>query len=210
MKTIQTLMIIVGGAVSVLGQGQVDFRNGGVTFPTVADRRVYLGPIGSSGGGGCGPLVGTNYVAALFYAPGANVNFDSLTSGTQAGALATFRQPTTAQPGTWLNPVPVGNYRVLDGVDVGQTATLQIRVWDITKYATYLDAFAAGGMHIRSVPFNYTVPPAVARPDAYYMDNLRAFASLECPEPSAPVLLALGAFTWLWLRKKRQGTNKAA
>ena len=199
MKRILTLMLMVGCAVSVLGQGVVDFRNGGVTFRTVADRRVY----GFNAATGCGPLVGTNYVAGLFYVAGANADLYPPTSGTQAGALAHFRSPTTSQPGIWLNPVEVGNNRVLDGVEVGQVATLQVRVWDITKYASYLDAYVHGE-YTASAPFLYTVPGPLSRPDAFYMDNLRAFATASCPEPSAPVLLALGAFTWLWLRKKKR------
>ncbi len=202
MKIVQVLIIIVGSAASVVAQGRVDFRNGGVTFSTVADRRVY----GFNAASGCGPLVGTNYVAGLFYVAGANADLYPPTSGTQAGALAHFRSPTTSSPGIWLNPVEVGNNRILDGVDVGQVATLQVRVWDITKYATYLDAFAHGE-YTASAPFLYTVPQPLSFPDAYYMDNLRAFAALSSPEPSAPIFLALGAVAWLWLRMRRQGKD---
>ena len=202
MNALQTFVIILVATASALGQGTVDFRNGGVSFPTVADRRVY-GPVP---GGGCGPLVGTNYVAGLFYVPGANANIYDPTLGTQAGELARFRAPTTAAPGLWLNPVAVGNTRVLDGVTFGQTATLQVRVWDITRYPTYQAAFAAGSYAV-SAPFNYTVPSADnIDPSKYYMDNLRAFGPpLEAcvPEPTTVSLLALGGLAWLWLRRKR-------
>src|SRR5881397_2038218 len=55
MNPLQTIIIILAATASALGQGIVDFRNGGVSFPTPADRRVYGAP--------CVPLVGTNYVA---------------------------------------------------------------------------------------------------------------------------------------------------
>src|SRR5438552_17192254 len=100
--------------------------------------------------------------------------------------------PTTSRPGIWLNDLEVGDNRILDGVGVGQVATLQVRVWDITKYATYLDAFAHGE-YTASAPFLYMVPGAVGSPFAFYVDNLRAFGGLDCPEPSTPMLLALGA-----------------
>ena len=196
MQTILTMLIIVSGVVCAQGQGTVDFRNGGITFRTVADRRVYVGA-------GCSvPLVGTNYVAGLYYMAGANAPIDAPTAGTQAGALAHFRQPTTTRPGIWLNPTDVGNTRILDGVIFGQTATIQIRVWDSSKYSSYADAFAHGASGA-SAPFNYTVPqPGDLSPDAYYMDNLRAFGGFPCPEPSTAALLAVSAIAWLWLRRK--------
>src|ERR1041385_7408141 len=104
--------------VSGWSQGTIDFRNGGVTFKTVADRFVYLGTVGAP----ANLLKGTNYVAGLYYMAGANAAIDSPTAGTQAGALAAFRGLTTASPGLWLNPTAIGNTRVLDGVTFNQTA----------------------------------------------------------------------------------------
>src|SRR6266496_3892089 len=64
MRTILPLIIILGGLCSAVAQGNVIFVNGFAVFRTVADRRVY--------GPDCAPLVGTNYVAGLFYLPGAD------------------------------------------------------------------------------------------------------------------------------------------
>jgi hypothetical protein len=60
---------------------------------------------------------------------------------------------------------------------VGQVATLQVRVWNSAKYASFQEAFAAGEFSA-SDPFTYTVPPAGARVTDYYIDNLRAFPNL--------------------------------
>ncbi len=199
MRAILTLMIILAGLCSALAQGSVIFVNGFAVFPTVADRRVY--------GPDCAPLVGTNYVAGLFYLPGADQDFSGSTAGTQAGPLATFRPPTTALPGVWLNPITAGNPRVLEGVVPGSTATLQVRVWDITQFSSWDAALHGDGFHLASAPFNYTVP-YTGEPIDYYMDNLRAFGPASCPEPSVPALLGLGALAWLWLRQKGQGRGR--
>jgi len=172
-----------------LGQGLVDFRNGGVTFPTVADRKVYAGPNN--------PLTGVNFVAGLWYLPGADRGSEIFSVGNQAGRTFNFRPPTTTLPGTWV----VGSASplfVLNSVAIGDSATLQVRVWDGAKYASFNQA-VAGGEYGMSAPFNYTVPPTGSTPDKYYMDNLRAFGA---PEPSTWALAALGAFGLWWWRRK--------
>ena len=182
--------------VSGWAQGTIDFRNGGVTFKTVEDRKVYLGTVGNGLG-----LVGTNYVAALYYVVGANAVINGPTLGIQAGEVARFRPVTTSSQGTWLNPTAIGNTRVLAGVSFLQPATIQIRVWDSTKYSSYAAAFAAGE-YGASTPFNYTVP---AEGDLllsdYYLNDLRAFAVV--PEPSIIALGALGVASLLFLRRRK-------
>jgi hypothetical protein len=168
--------------------GAVDFRNTGVSFPTPADRRVYA-PDHT-------PLVGTNYLAQLYYLPGANRQ-DILTVGLAvADPPVAFRLPTTVVPGTWFT----GNrtfYRVLTGVELNQTATLQVRVWDITYGATFEEAVGKGNWGV-SDPFNFLLPDASSGPAAHYMDNLRAFTLV--PEPAWGDLLALMGLGWFMLR----------
>ena len=43
MKKLIAVAVLGLTAVSGWAQGTVDFRNGGITFPTDADRRVYFG-----------------------------------------------------------------------------------------------------------------------------------------------------------------------
>lgn len=196
MKPTLACLVTLGclSAVSSLAQGTIDFRNTGVTFKFAADRLVYADPITRRG------LVGTNYAAGLFYLPGGGREM-SAGSGIQAGALAFFRQPTTTSPGTWLNPLAVGNNRILDGVPIGATATIQVRVWDITKYQSFAQAFA-GGEYGWSLPFDYTVPAAGSAPDAYYLNDLR-FPILMVPEPSTIALGILGGVCLLYIRRRR-------
>jgi hypothetical protein len=180
-------------------QGTIDFRNGGVTFPAPAgiDRLVYLGSIDPAN-----RLTGVNYAAGLFYVAGTDVgSILSPTAGTQAGALAPFRVSTTASPGTWLNPTAVGNTRVLDGVGIGGSAVIQIRVWDTTKFASYAAAFQAN-QYGASTPFVYVVPAAGSPADAYYLTQLRAF-TVSVPEPSTIALGVLGLGSLLLFRRKK-------
>jgi hypothetical protein len=156
MKKLFAAAILALSVSSGWAQGTILFQNTGVTFLTTHDKRVYNVD-------GVTPLAGTNYVAALFYLPGAN-NQGILTGGELAlgvnSGLAPFRQLTTTSPGYWLNTAAVGNARTLVGILAEQTATVQVRVWDITRFATYGDARAGGGITGASAPWNYTVPAA--------------------------------------------------
>jgi len=178
-------------AVSSWAQGTVDFRNGGITFGTTADRFVYKGSVGGT------KLVGTNYVAGLYF----GAPTDAGTGGTFAGRTVAFRPTTTASPGLWAVPNPTAV--TLNGVDVGGSTTLQVRVWDSTKFSTFEAAVAGQGEVGFSAPFAYTVPGAGSTPDKYYMDGLRAFAVNPVPEPSTIALGVLGVAGLLALRRRK-------
>jgi len=218
MKTFYAVGVLAMAAASAWAQGTVTFQNGGLTFPTSANRYVYaFGPVGPGDATDAARrLVGTNFCAGLWYVQGAGNGaqlangrggVQALNSITTSSSLFNFRVPTTADAnkGTWL---PVGgNSFVLAGVEAGQSATLQVRVWDWTTYgrseAGYLAALAAGDRVGWSTPFDYTVPAPGSTPDKYYMDNFRAMASPTIPEPSTLVLGALCAGSILvWRRRK--------
>lgn len=178
MKTQITLAVLSLTLVSGWGQGEVDFRNSGITFRTQADRYVYRDQVGGE------RLVGTNYVAGLWFVPGNDpAAVDGRISperGRQAGRLFSFRAQFTADvnKGTWVVPAGAHPLFTLDGVGYGEVATLQVRVWDSVRYASFQAAFAAGEFSV-SEPFSHTAPFPGWTPDETYMDNLRAF-----PNPS--------------------------
>jgi hypothetical protein len=176
MKTCLGFATPLLASLPVWSQGTVVFNNGGITFPTAANRYVYSGTvIGSRDDTDTSQrLVGTNGEAGLWYVLGAenSARLSGGLGGTQAGSIFTFRQPTTRFPGTWLL---AGNICLaLDGVAVGESATLQVRVWDSMKNPSYAAAREIWDVNI-AAPFNYTVPQPSSTPLAYYMDNLRAF-----------------------------------
>jgi hypothetical protein len=194
MKMYALLLVTFGLALTALSQGTVDFRNGGITFPTVADRLIYFDRPGGT------KVVGTNYGAALWYVPGTSGEaLWNFTGGRQAGDPFPFRVPTTSLPGTWLVPLGRSSLLTLEGVPIGATATLQVRAWEFARYPTFLDAFRAGAFGV-SGSFLYTVPEAGSTPDKYYMDNFRAWAAI--PEPSVLGLGALGLVGLLWWRRR--------
>jgi hypothetical protein len=157
------LRVIIPGACALahaaIGQ-TVDFNNAR-TFLTVADRRVYT-PVGV-------PLVGTNFVAQLWY--GANA-----LSLQPAGAPVPFRNvpPTDPLAGTWL-----GATRVLTGFTGGDTVVLRVRVWDSNTGATWETASAS----MQSPTFNYTIPIAPAAPSDYFIENFPGIRPLTFPNP---------------------------
>jgi hypothetical protein len=181
MKTLLTISLMAV-AHSAWAQGEVDFRNGGITFATVADRKVYRDYVGGQ------PLTGTNYVAGLWFAPGndpASVEGRlSPSRGQQAGMTFKFRPTFTGTPGAWVAPQGVSPIFTMDGVDIGQSAMLQVRVWDSMVHASFAEAFAANNYAV-SEPFSYTVPPAGSPHELYYMDNLRSFPN----PPTGPHLI---------------------
>ena len=201
MKKLIAVAILGLTAVSGWAQGTVDFRNGGITFPTAADRKVYLGSIGNTIPGATGPgLVGTTWVAGLWYLAGADRGAQIGSAAQAGGRTFNFRALTTTVPGAWVAPAGVSPIFTFPDVAVGGSATLQVRVWDSAKFNSY-DAAVAGGEFGASAPFNYTVPAAGSTPDKYYMDNLRAFAVV--PEPSTIALGLIGAASLLFLRRRK-------
>jgi hypothetical protein len=172
MKKTTVTLLIVALASTLVGQGSVDFKNFG-QFPTPADRLVYFGQVGGD------KLVGTNYAAALYYTRPGTSDLTLLPT-----AIRLFRDPTTTMPGTW-NTFP-GSYVFFPDVGIGQTITLDVRVWDIQQFSSWEGAIAGGGVHGESAPFSYITPVIGGPPTLWLMDNLRAFAVI--PEPPVMVL----------------------
>jgi len=141
------------------------------------------------------PLVGTNYMAQLYYGP-EGASPDSLVPLTTNPAR--FRSPTTTTPGTWI-----GNYRFMEGLAIGQIATLQVRVWDSTAGASWEEAVGAGfgeTQHGSSALFLYQVP-LTGPPAAFYIENFRGFTLV--PEPSIVALAVSGAVVGVLLRRRK-------
>lgn len=187
MKKLTTLLALLAGVGFAFGQNTVvNFNNNNLTAPP--DHLVYLDTVGGT------KLVGTNFYAELFYVNGGG----SLTEF--AASQSRFRVTTTTSPGTWSGKsvtIPQGG--------PGIAMQLNVRVWDITKAASYDEAAAAGGQKGRygeSGLFNYTQDPALpAPPDATFMKNLPAFALV--PEPSAIALGILGVAGLLIIRRRK-------
>lgn len=177
------LMFVSAAGWSTLAQ-QVDFANS-VPFATPADRKVYA-PGGT-------PLVGSHFVAQLYYGRSA----DSLTAVTASPCA--FRPTVDEGAGTWL-----GASRQLTGMAIGETAILQVRAWDSTGGLSYDAAVLAGRVRGESATFAYLIPPnGLGAPDAYYMENFRGFTLV--PEPSS-VALVIGGMTGLLIFKRRKSS----
>ncbi|MCI0748732.1 MAG: PEP-CTERM sorting domain-containing protein [Verrucomicrobia subdivision 3 bacterium] len=175
-KLIPFLMLMAAGISSALAQGTVTFVNSG-NFPTTADRLVYFDP----GTGVAVPLVGTNFVAQLFFG-------DSATSlQAHTAAPSRFRVPTTLSPGTWS-----GATRTLTGFGTGSTVVMQVRVWDENNPSIVAN----------SATFNYTVPAPGSPAQQFLMDNFRMFTYVV-PEPSVIGLGLLGAGALFLLRRRK-------
>jgi hypothetical protein len=192
-KLTLTALAVVACVQVALSQGQVNFANTG-TFATTADRAVYIGNVGGT------KLTGTNYVAALYWGRTQDAlnTFAVRTIGTAETldlATGAFRavDPTTSAAGTWS-----GGTRYFVGATTGENIWLQVRVWDITKGATYETASA--GLRGLSNPFTYAVP-AAADVSNQKIDGLRAFAVV--PEPSTIALGVLGLGSLLLFRRKK-------
>jgi hypothetical protein len=212
MKKLIAVCILGLSAASVWAQGQVNFLNGGATFTTPANRYVYMGAVGPGavlaafpafiGSDDPNRLTGTTWVAGVWYLAGGGRGAE-MGSAQQAGRTFAFRTAQTARQnqGTWVIPIGASSLFDLAGVNFGTAATLQVRVWDSGKFTSF-DAAVAGGEFGRSDAFNFTAPvQGELNPNAYLMDNLRAFAVI--PEPSTIALGLLGAASLLVLRRRK-------
>lgn len=178
------LMMAVPGL--LCAQGTVDFRNlaleGGVDAP------VYNPNTGLN-------VSGPDIVAQLYYSSSETDIFTPV-----AYPPAPLR--TGAGVGYW-NPGDLT--RVLDGIAPGETARLQVRVWDSALYGTFEDAEAAGGPRSLSGVFSVLTggvgsPPSLPA----YMQGLQPIPYI--PEPGTISLALMGGMVMAflgWRRKKR-------
>jgi hypothetical protein len=183
MKRLCALFCFSGVMTGVVAQ-TVDFANDRM-FATEADRKVYFAD-GT-------PVVGTNFVAQLYYGASASGLNPVL------APPRSFRDvpPTDPSAGTWFRAT-----RTLTGFSVGQIVTLQIRAWDSTVADTYEQAATLnflGTQHGTSATFIYQIPSAAVPPSGFYIENFRSFSLV--PEPSVIGLVLLGVFGVLVLKR---------
>lgn len=195
MKKALVLGLILAGATFGYSQGQVSFVNTPATFSTAAgtaanghtDRLVYWTD-NTTG------LLGTNWVAQLYYNAGAAQAEGNL--HVISGDTATPFRVGPAGGGIWNG----GGTKTFTDVAAGGTATLQVRVWDGSLYGTYAAAVTAGGVTGKSAAFNYTAPTPPSTATA--MEGLQSF-TLQVPEPSTIALGVLGAASLLVVRRRK-------
>lgn len=195
MKKLAIVLLTLSVGVQVaLSQGTVNFNNS-VSFGDTIDRRVYLDTVGGT------RLVGVNWAAAVYYGSSESSITKVATAGdgsvAQSRGLFRAVDPTTTFAGTWS-----GGNRTIADANAGDTVWLQIRVWDITKFADYGLALAAGDRVGQSAAFQYTLSSASPIPPSdLLMKNMRAFALV--PEPSTIALGVLGLGSLLLFRRKK-------
>jgi len=198
-KSILTL-VALGAAVSVMGQGIVNFstrvsgtvighvygseatqKSGNTASETPAGVQTYTGAL----------LQGTGFSAELWAANGAGQTEAALSLVT--GSLTTFRTGATlgGTPAPLTLPVP--------GVLPGATGTFQIRAWDLSTGATWDLAKIRGKSALFDVSSLgdgiLTLPADFA--------NFRSFNLTGVPEPSTFVLAGLGAAALVIFRRRK-------
>lgn len=185
MRKLIALLAVSVVTVSALAQGTVNFNNN--VWTGTSARPVF-------DVGGTTRLVGTDYVAQLYFG----------TAGTAASSLAPvgnvgrFRVATTASPGTWS-----GSTITLAGIGPGATAALQVRVWNNTLFpAGYQAALTGGGFTGASSVFDYTVPAgSTPAPNEFWMGNFASFQLV--PEPTTIALGVMGLAGLLFIRRRK-------
>jgi hypothetical protein len=186
MKKVVLPLIAVFAAVSAFAQGTVNFNN---FVEGVVNAPVYHDFVGSSS-----KVSGSGYTAQLFAGTQGTAE-SSLGANTP---LSSFRSGGAA--GYWI-----GTNVTVSGVAGGQTATLQVRVWDNLGgvITTWDQAVANNVKRGVSSLFDVTLggggnPPSLPAD----MVGLQSFAIV--PEPSTIALGLMGAGAFLMRRKRRQ------
>ena len=168
----------------VYGQGQININNRG--FALVND---------ASGA----PLTGTNYVAQVWYGGSASTLTNSFRP-------SPFRaSSTTALSGTW-NPAATGgpgSVATLDGFGPGSTVTLQVSVWDASRYSTWNQAQDQPGTGV-SDPFTFKLSTNRLADGSDGLKNLVSFRISE-GLPTINLTLAATPQTINWTSPANDG-----
>jgi hypothetical protein len=174
--------LIALGANIVGAQGEVNFANWvltpsqPVTFRDTGER-----------------VSGTNYIAVLLYGREDN-------SLIAHPSFARFRSPVfVPPPGFWA-----GGVRTLSGFTFaeGETARLQVAVFDANHFGSYEAAVAGQGILGRSAIFDFVIPTPPLSPASLDMVNFAGFTIV--PEPSAIAFAALASLLVFWTVKRRR------
>jgi len=188
MKKLLTAAVLLAAGLVAYSQGTVNFNNR-VTASGI-DAKI----IDESGAG----LAGTDWLAQLYFAPGANAAESSLT--------AVALPPVNFRTGAAAGYVAVGaaGERILAGVVAGADATVQIRAWNVAAGATYeIASAAANGIFGKSNTVNVKTGGAGIPPGpAADIVGLQGFTVHPVPEPTTIALGLLGAGL-LFLRRRK-------
>jgi hypothetical protein len=199
MKHLGLAALLMASLVKAYGQGTVNFSNLSTARILAADRLVRFDPATvrtnspNPFGTNNAPVVGTNFVAQLFYGA-STASEGSLVP--VSSAPATFRSSTTGSPGTWFS-----GQRTVEMLTGDETLNLQVRVWDIT-FASSWDEYLSHpqGLAGKSPVFTYAISGTT--PFATDMQNFEGF-SIFIPEPSSLIPLTLSVVL-LWVPLKRR------
>ncbi len=174
----------------VYAQGLVDFRNKITGF---VDAAVYADTVG--GTKLAGDFMGGNFVAQLYFGTANTPNsFNAI-----ADPPVPFR--TGAAAGYWN--AGADSSRALPGIAAGtMNAWVQVRVWDLTKGATYDAAKAAGSLYGLSNAFQVDATGPPAAPGALLGLQQFALQGGVIPEPSTIALGLLGLGALLFRRRR--------
>ncbi len=123
------------------------------------------------------PLAGTNWVAQLFLDTPVGL---STVTGAGSGLFSAAGKGTA---GVWA-----GGNRTLEMVSFGETAQVEVRVWDLSLFSTYEDALMAGGITGTTGLFPYTFTPSspIAEADSW-MKNFPSIRLVD--QPALPPLI---------------------
>jgi hypothetical protein len=167
------LIALVGFASSINGQGIIHFSN----IPPVPNAPIFDVDCTT-------PLAGAAYQAQLYAGP----------QNAPEGALVPVGPSVSFITGDGAGFFMGGN-REIPGVPVGQTAALQVRVWE-SNWATYEESVAEGGLFGKSDILN--LPLGGPLTSVQQLHGLESFCLV--PEPSTWGLGLLGLLMLFWKR----------
>jgi len=218
MKKLFLTIVMSAATIAAFAQGTVNFSNLSTALASPPDRLVRFGASAfASGAPPSGTPVSTNLypglVAQLFYGVSTASAGSLVAVSTAPGGL---RASTSASVGTWFG----NGSRTLTGFNPGDTVSLQVRIWDISKATDYAAAaaLAVGNPQAYAVAalghnwigssaiFQYTITtnPTPA-PSEFNMNNFQGFSLtfVGIPEPTTLALAGLGAAALLIFRRRK-------
>jgi len=186
MKKVLLLIALTTAVAGAMAQGVVNFANRVTSVVPALDSRVSDKASGA--------LLGTEYVAGLYW----GLTADSLNPALSNGTAITKGFTKSSSTGLGTGVFSTGMTAAIDGTQPGQSVFLAVVAWETAAGPDYAIAFGKGKTGMSNV-MQVTLGGGLNPPTV--LTDLKAFSVEVVPEPTVLALGVLGGVAFLLRRR---------